>query len=194
VRDIVKRHGKYEIYFFIEGIDKQKCKFNKSGIPVIWINDIKEKDKDINCIGAIGSPGRKNIIEQVLNSGFMFTTLIDPNAIVFPTTSISEGTIVGAGAVIASNTFIGQHVIINRGCLIGHHVKIGNYVTISPGANIAGKAIIEEQSYIGMGAIILDGIQVGSNSVIAAGSVVTKDVPSNVQVMGVPARITKIFK
>ena len=64
-------------------------------------------------------------------------------------------------------------------------------VTISPGANIAGRITIGDGTYVGMGAIILDSLKIGSGSVIGAGSLVTKDVPDNVQVMGVPARITK---
>jgi acetyltransferase-like isoleucine patch superfamily enzyme len=42
-----------------------------------------------------------------------------------------------------------------------------------------------------MGAVIIDGITIGNNSIVGAGSVVTKDVPSNVQVLGVPASISK---
>jgi acetyltransferase-like isoleucine patch superfamily enzyme len=67
-------------------------------------------------------------------------------------------------------------------------------VTISPGVNIAGKAKIGDLCYIGMGAVVLDGISIGNNSVVGAGSVVTKDVPDSVQVLGMPARIAKEFK
>ena len=42
-----------------------------------------------------------------------------------------------------------------------------------------------------MGAIIIDHINVGKNSIVAAGAVVTKDVPENVLVAGVPARVIK---
>ncbi len=44
---------------------------------------------------------------------------------------------------------------------------------------------------IGMGAIVIDHINIGANSVVGAGAVVTKDVPANVQVVGMPARIVK---
>lgn len=71
------------------------------------------------------------------------------------------------------------------------YTTIGDYVTISPGANIAGCVTIGEGTYIGMGAIILSYIKIGSHSVVGAGAVVTKDVPDNVQVLGIPARITK---
>jgi hypothetical protein len=42
-----------------------------------------------------------------------------------------------------------------------------------------------------MGAVVLEHIVVGRNAIVGAGAVVTKDVPENVQVLGVPARITK---
>ena len=48
---------------------------------------------------------------------------------------------------------------------------------------------IRRGAIIGAGAVLIAGIEVGENSVIAAGSIVTKDVPANSMVIGVPARI-----
>ena len=64
-------------------------------------------------------------------------------------------------------------------------------MTIQPGANVAGACHIGQATYIGMGAIVIDHITVGSHSVVGAGAVVTKDVPDNVVVVGVPARVVK---
>lgn len=51
--------------------------------------------------------------------------------------------------------------------------------------------VIGDNVWIGGGAIVLPGITVGANSVIGAGAVVTRDVPSNVVVVGNPARVVK---
>ena len=53
------------------------------------------------------------------------------------------------------------------------------------------KVHIKRNAWIGAGATILPGVTIGENSVVAAGAVVTKNVPDNVVVGGVPAKILK---
>jgi acetyltransferase-like isoleucine patch superfamily enzyme len=50
---------------------------------------------------------------------------------------------------------------------------------------------IEKNAWIGTAATILAGVTVGENSIVAAGAVVTNDVPANCMVAGVPARVVK---
>ena len=50
---------------------------------------------------------------------------------------------------------------------------------------------IGENVWVGAGAIILPGCRIGNNSVVAAGAVVCSDVPDNVMVAGVPAKVRK---
>lgn len=54
-----------------------------------------------------------------------------------------------------------------------------------------GDIVIEDNVWIGMESLILGGVTIGENSVVAARSVVTKDVPPNMLVAGVPAKIVK---
>ncbi|MCH5155299.1 MAG: sugar O-acetyltransferase [Clostridiales bacterium] len=87
------------------------------------------------------------------------------------------------GIEIGDDVLIGQQVVIatlnhdlnpeKRGSMIPKHVKIGNKV------------------WIGAHATILAGVTIGDNSVVAAGAVVTKNVPENTVVGGVPAKIIK---
>ena len=82
-------------------------------------------------------------------------------------------------------------MIVNRGTLVGHHSVVGDHVSLQSGANVAGLCKIGDATYVGMGALILNTVSVGSNSVVAAGAVVTRAVPDNVLVLGIPAVIVK---
>ncbi len=87
------------------------------------------------------------------------------------------------GITIGDGTFIGHQVVfatIDHGLELEH--RHDNFVSpIKLGKNV----------WVGAHATILRGVTVGDNSVIAAGAVVTKDVPENVVVGGVPAKIIK---
>jgi acetyltransferase-like isoleucine patch superfamily enzyme len=105
---------------------------------------------------------------------------------------------------------VGRNVFVNQNCTfydlggldIGDDVLIGPNVSIltaghplEPSLRLAatiGKPIVIERNvWIAAGATIIGGVTVGENSVVAAGSVVTKDVPANTLVGGNPARIIR---
>ncbi len=191
IGEFVLESSKFSLEGFIEGKDITKCSKKILDRPVLWIDDISSLVNRGLGLCPVGTPKRKSLIQQAESHGLKFTTFVHPSANVSTLSVLQLGVIVSAGCVIATQTIVGTHTIINRGCLIGHHATIGQYVTISPGANIAGKTNIGDGTYIGMGAIILDGITIGKNVIVGAGAVVTKDVPDNVQVIGMPARIVK---
>lgn len=105
---------------------------------------------------------------------------------------------------------IGRRVFINQCCTLYDMggVDIADLVMIGPNVNIIttghpvepplrrayieGKPIaIEKNVWIATGATILGGVTVGENSVVAAGAVVTNDVPPNSLVAGVPAKVIR---
>ena len=106
-------------------------------------------------------------------------------------------------------TRIGKNVFINHGCsfldiggitieddvLIGPKVSL---ITESHPLNPAERkallvkpVLIKRNVWIGAGATILPGVTVGENAVVAAGAVVSKDVPANTVVAGIPAKVVK---
>ncbi|KQL36061.1 sugar O-acetyltransferase [Psychrobacillus sp. FJAT-21963] len=107
------------------------------------------------------------------------------------------------------NITIGKNVFFNTGCSfqdrggisIGNGSMLGMNVTIATlnhglsletrNTTYPSSVIIGENVWVGSNATILPGVTIGDNSVVAAGAVVTKDVPENVVVAGVPAKVLK---
>ena len=83
---------------------------------------------------------------------------------------------------------IGSHCVLTENTKIythgGARVARGKY----PNFDVFGKVVLGDRVYVGSGAQIMPGVTIGNNVLIAAGSVVTKSIPSNVVVAGNPAR------
>jgi len=112
---------------------------------------------------------------------------------------IQKGVKIGKDCKISSHTFICEGVTIEDQVFIGHNVTFINdkypKSTNSDGSMqndddwFCVPTLVKKGVTIGSSATILCGVTIGNNSIIGAGSVVTKDVPDNVTMAGVPAKI-----
>ena len=107
--------------------------------------------------------------------------------------------------IIGDHTRVGLHNTVIGPVTIGNHVNLAQGITVTAlNHNFAEKKLrIDEQGvstnpvtigddiWIGANAVILPGVTIGNHSVVAAGAVVTKDVPPHTLVAGVPAKIIK---
>ena len=121
-------------------------------------------------------------------------------------TTIGEYTIVGRGVTIENFVKIGKRCKLESECYITAYSELEDYVFIAPGVvtsndNFLGRTeerfkyfkgiTVKKGARIGANAVILPGKTIGEDALIAAGSVVTKDVPPRKIVMGSPARIIR---
>ena len=143
----------------------------------------------VNGLGSVSLPEkRKDIYIKFKKDGYSFASIVHPSAIVVDDVKIGEGVQIMAGAIIQTGCLIGDNAIINTGAIVDHDCKIGAHVHIAPGSAISGSVEIGEMVHIGTGASIIQGKKIGDSVIIGAGSVVIENVPSNYEVVGVPAR------
>ena len=135
----------------------------------------------------------KSILSEIIGSS------IDPTTAIFAPFHINFG----------KHTQIGKNVFINHACsfLDLGGITIEDNVLIGPKVNLITEnhpidptkrksllckpIVIKRNAWIGAAATILPGVTIGENSIVAAGSVVSKDVPDNTIVGGIPAKHIK---
>lgn len=124
---------------------------------------------------------------------------IEPGAIIRDQVEIHNNAIVMMGASINIGAVIGENTMIDMNAVLGGRATVGKNCHIGAGAVLAGvieppsasPVVIEDDVLVGANAVVLEGIRVGKGSVVAAGAIVVDDVPPNVVVAGMPARVIK---
>jgi len=119
-------------------------------------------------------------------------------------TTIGDNTAIGTASVIEGNSTIGNDVRIQSMVFVPTHTMIGDGVFIGPGAVLTndrypptGKPelkgpVLEDGVVIGAHATILPGIRIEAGAAVAAGALVTRNVPTGMMAIGMPARFREL--
>ncbi len=115
-------------------------------------------------------------------------SLIDPGSFVHPTAQLGRGCVIYPNCMIGLNARLGRQVFMLSGCIVNHDARIEDRVVFASGVTLAGCVQVEEGAYLGQSSTVRQHLRIGRNSLVGMGSVVVKDVPAQVVVVGNPAR------
>ena len=156
-----------------------------------WLNIMRKIAPDVKLGKKVKIYDFVNLYGCEIGDGTKISTFVE----------IQKGSKIGENCKISSHTFICEGVTIEDRVFVGHNVTFIN--DIFPRATgqdgklqmekdwVCTPTFVKQGASIGSSATLLCGITVGENAMVAAGSVVTKDVPANTVVAGNPARILK---
>ncbi len=126
------------------------------------------------------------------------------NTLIREKTRVGDRTAIGTATVIDGNTRIGNDVSLQSMVYIPTNTSIGDHVFIGPNAILTNDRyppsgsltgpMIKNGAAIGANATILPGVTIGEGAFIAAGSIVTRDVPDHMMAIGSPARVKELPK
>jgi acetyltransferase-like isoleucine patch superfamily enzyme len=161
-------------------------------------------------IGKVGYSGSTIGHHAVLRSGtIIYCDVIigdnfqsGHNILIREKTRIGDRTAIGTATVIDGNSSIGNDVSLQSMVYIPMNTSIGDHVFIGPNAVLTNDRyppsgcligpIVKAGAAIGANATILPGVCIGEGAFVAAGSVVTHDVPDYMMAVGTPARIKEL--
>jgi sugar O-acyltransferase (sialic acid O-acetyltransferase NeuD family) len=198
-----------EVRWILQEINRERRSFEFVGFVV---SDLSRPGVDDECKSIVGDlawlrSNRAKVDALALGIGSPLARLrlaaeleaeFDPDywpALVHPDSRIdrdscvlAHGTLLCPGVVGTVNVKIGAHSMVNTGCTLGHEVTIERGCVVNPGANISGGVVLEDGVLVGTGAQVLQYLRVGKGATVGAGAVVTKSVPPDTTVVGIPAR------
>ncbi len=125
---------------------------------------------------------------------------IEPGAFIREGAIIEANSVIMMGALINLGAVVGEETMIDMGAVLGARATVGKRCHIGAGAVLAGvleppsstPVIVEDDVLVGANAVVLEGVRIGKGAVVAAGSIVTEDVPENAVVAGAPAKVIKM--
>lgn len=176
--DLKQNIGQYINGIEVLDSDENLIKYKNAGVENAFIS-----------VGSIGNTSvRRKLYDLAKKVGFSIPAIIDCTAIISSDVTVGFGTFVGKGTIINTKSIIGSNCILNSGSIVEHDCSVEDFVHVASGATLCGGVKVGGNTHIGANSTVIQYKTIGENVLIGAGSVVTKNIRSNVKAYGNPCK------
>lgn len=154
-----------------------------------WLADHGGRDLAFAVtIGGTFGRERCAIANGLVAKGLRPISAVHPRAWVADSARLGDGCQIMAMAAISEEAVLGRQCLVNTNASVDHECVLGDGAHVMPGATLAGRVTVGDFATIGSNATVLPRVSIGAAAMVGAGAVVTRDVPDDCLVVGVPAR------
>ena len=162
------------------------------GRPVLGtLDELTGVATDGAIVGIGDNDVRRSLYERLRELGIPIINAIHPSAQIASSAAIGLGITVAAHVTVNPEARICDNVILNTASSVDHDTVVEAHAHIAPGARLCGDVRVGTGALVGVGVSIVPRVSVGAGAVIAAGAVVTRDIPDYVMAAGAPARVIR---
>lgn len=122
---------------------------------------------------------RESLFLRLKALGYSFETYIHPDARIYTSEPIGEGSLILSSAVIEPHAKIGADTVVWANTTIAHHAEIGDHCWIAAGSVISGEARVLNNTFVGVNVTVVNKVTVGASNILGAGALVTRDTRPN---------------
>lgn len=177
ILDVPSELGNQVLDYTVTGVDDDIHKFVNYAEFIVTVGQIKDAGLRIK------------LHKRILNTGGKLATIIASTAYVSKFAKIGDGTVVMHHALVNADSDIGTGCIINSYANIEHDAIIGDYCHISTGAIVNGKCKVGKETFLGSQSVMVNGVEIADGCVVAAGSLVRKNLNVKGVYSGNPAKL-----
>lgn len=163
------------------------------GVPVLGpLSAAPSYPDEIEFVFGIGSHRtrieRPQILSKMQVAESRFVSLVHRSAKVLPGVYIGPGCIIHPGTILGQDTVLKGFNLVFTNSIIASRNQLDRFAMITSLVALTDRVRVGCSAFIGTGAVIGEGVSIGAGASVSLGSVVQRDVPSGVSVMGNPAK------
>ncbi|MGF1765966.1 acetyltransferase [Enterovibrio makurazakiensis] len=182
--EYVKQDSRYNVVAVIADDEYVKDQ-NFLDVPCLKLSALEchYHNSDVAVVIAMGyddlNRSRQSMFDRIKHIGYKIETYIHPDAKVYTSNQIGEGSVVLPGAVLEPYSKLGKNSMIWCNSTVAHHADIGDHCWLASGCVISGSAVVGDNTFIGVNSTIVNEVEVGKLNLVGAGALISKCTKAN---------------